>query len=225
MLRRTSRAQHSSWMAAGPLDRRGVDQKGSGAGPGRAGTWTGSTWPGSYAGCWVGGGARRPMEQHVGEAGGGVGLGPGGWPGPGGGRAAEAAGSSGERDLLENRDGLPDDGRRLGAEDPRRRVEPSWATWTVLGARMGENVVAWTPAGPSGWARSYRRVRTASWSATSGAGGARSGRRSPTAPADGQRDRTAGSRQGCRRAARGSPPVTAVALRRLGRPTRLNTMG
>jgi hypothetical protein len=132
------------------------------------------------------------------------------------------------------------EGKWAGAGPAGNEAEPGQGGWPRRGcgwSRRGRRGPFWLLGwarrgwpghrpGPSGRARSCRQARTASWSATSGSGGARGGRRSPPLPPTcRRRDRRARSRQGCGRAARGSPAVTAVALRHLGRPTRLNTMG
>lgn len=84
-----------------------------------------------------------------------------------------------------------------GWQDPRLRVEPRRAAWTVLAARMGRTGWPGRRPGPSGWARSHQRAGTASWGATSETGGAGTERRPPLAPGDvPRRYRRARSRQG-----------------------------
>jgi hypothetical protein len=157
-------------------------------------------WPGRE-GKWAGAGSARNEAEP----------GPGGWPRRGGGRAGQRAAQV-ERDRPERRDQLRDDRRRpagrrlrgpgaaLGDADPSGR--PDGREEDGLDAGRGRADEQGRAGEPNGERERDLRVRRA-----------RTGRRLPPAPAEvPQRDRRARSRQGCGRAARGSPAVAEAAI-------------
>ncbi len=150
----------------------GWEKEGVGSWPGASWQLGGSTWLGSCAGCWVGGGVRRPMEQGVGES----------W------RRCRP----GSRRLAETR-------RRTSG---RRSGQLKWSATcsrTATGSRTIDGGWREKTRGCGGW-ELPRATWTRSW------------------PPHGQ-----GLRVGCPGTTSGHG--ISVALRHLGRPAWLNTMG